>query len=110
MTEESALQLLLESAVGFQSDVTSIRHAAQQEAQHRALQTTMQSVNDIVREFVNRMQPMRRYLETQGEIEMLRAHDRAVCDTLDRLQVLSTVAAYREREDAGGLVMVDTAA
>jgi PAS domain S-box-containing protein len=101
---------LLTHFAGFQVDISAIREAAHERGQYRALQTTMQSVNDIARGFINQTQSVRRYLEEQGQVAMLQEYDRAVCNTLDRLQVLSMVPAYREREQPGGLVVLDTCA
>ncbi len=95
---------------GFQSDITDIREGAQARAQFRAMQATMQSVNDIVRNFLNQMQLLRLTLETSGQTEELADYDRIVCATLNRLQVLCAVPEYREREIVPGLVVVDTSA
>ncbi len=93
---------------GFQSDISAIREAAQERAQFRAMQATMQSVNDIVRNFLNQLQLVRLHLDLSGEAEELASFDRIVLSTLDRLQVLCSVAEYREREIGPGLRVVDT--
>jgi PAS domain S-box-containing protein len=93
---------------GFQSDITDIREGAQARAQFRAMQATMQSVNDIVRNFLNQMQHFRVELDSSGKTEELAEYDRIVCATLDRLQVLCSVPEYREREIGPGLVVLDT--
>lgn len=95
---------------GFQSDITAIKQAAQGEAQFRAMQATMQSVNDIVRNFLNQMQLFRLHLESAGETTQLADFDRVVLKTLDRLQVLCTASEYREREIGPGLIVLDTTA
>lgn len=93
---------------GFQSDITAIKEAAQARAQFRAMQATMQSVNDIVRNFLNQMQYFRPQLEAAGKTAELEEYDRIVGATLDRLQILCTAPEYREREIGPGLVVLDT--
>jgi hypothetical protein len=95
---------------GFQSDITAIKEAAQARAQFRAMQATMQSVNDIVRNFLNHLQHFRLQLEAAGTTDGLDEYDRIVGATLDRLQVLCTAPEYREREIGPGLVVLDTGA
>jgi hypothetical protein len=78
-----------------------------QRAQLRAMQTTMRSVNAIVRTFLSQMGEVRQHLENSGQTAMLVSYDRIVCHALDRLQVLSSVEEYRERELGEGRTELD---
>ena len=73
------------------------------------MQTTMSTVNDVVRNFMNNAEYFRTLLEDMGayDPEVMAEYEATMNDTLDKLTILSTAQAYREREVARGIMGID---
>lgn len=98
--------------VGIQSDLTSVKEAERAQAQLAAMRATMQTVNDIVRNFMSNIDYFRLQTEEgNGADAALSAEYEAVTrSVLDKLTILSSATEYRERELVRGIIGIDLAA
>lgn len=97
--------------VGFQSDLTAEYAAAKAAAQLEALQATMQTVNDLVRNFMSNIDYFQFKLEASGDNdpETLTLYKASVAKILTHLDTLSSAQEYRERELFRGIKGIDLA-
>jgi PAS domain S-box-containing protein len=97
--------------VGIQSDLTAVKEADKARAQLAAMRTTMSTVNDVVRNFMNNVEYFRMQLEEQaaGDPALIAEYETSFNDTLDKLTILSTAQTYHEREVATGIMGIDMA-
>ena len=102
---------LLTHFVGFQSDLTAKKEADKARAQLEALRGTMQTVNDLVRNFVSNMDYFRLQLQKRADSDpdMLQLYEQSVDDTLNKLTILNLVQVYREHEVMRGITGIGPA-
>ncbi len=95
--------------VGIQSDLTAVKEAERAKAQLAAMRATMQTVNDVVRNFMSNIEYFRLQVEDgAGDDKTLIAeHEDAVRTTLAKLTQLSSATEYREQEVLRGIVGID---
>lgn len=97
--------------VGIQSDLTAVKEADKSKEQLAAMRSTMSTVNDVVRNFLNNVEYFRLQLE-EPDVDkpaLMTEYEAAMNDTLDKLTVLSRAQTFREREVARGIMGIDIA-
>ncbi len=96
--------------VGIQSDITKEKLLLKEKSELNAMRTTLQSVNDIVFNFMNTLQLVRFHLENEPtpNREILEDFDKAFNDTSDKLQMLNALPAYKEKIIGGRIKVIDT--
>jgi PAS domain S-box-containing protein len=95
--------------VGIQSDLTAVKEADKAKEQLAAMRSTMSTVNDVVRNFINNVEYFRLQLEEQGitDATLTAEYEAVMNDTLDKLTILSTAQTFREREVLRGIMGID---
>lgn len=102
----------LTNFVGIQSDLTAVKEAERAKAQLAAMRATMQTVNDVVRNFMSNIEYFRLQVEdgTEDDKTLIAEYEDAVRMTLAKLTQLSLATEYREQEVLRGIVGIDLAA
>lgn len=95
--------------VGIQSDITKAREATIAEEKLKALQATMHTVNDIVRNFMNVMLVFRETLaeELPDSPELVASFDDVFATTLKKLDRVQAMPVYREKLYGRVLTVLD---
>lgn len=95
--------------VGIQSDLTAAKEAEKAKAQLAAMRATMQTVNDVVRNFMNNVEYFRMMVAEgmASDPTLVAEYEEAVEATLSKLTTLSAAREYREHEVLRGIVGID---
>lgn len=100
---------MLTHYVGIQSDVTAVKEVDKAREQLAAMRSTMSTVNDVVRNFLNNVEYFRLQLEEPGvdKSTLLAEYEDVMGKTLDTLTILSSAQIFREREVLRGIMGID---
>jgi PAS domain S-box-containing protein len=103
---------ILTNFVGIQSDQTVVKEAERAKAQLAAMRATMQTVNDVVRNFMSNVDYFQMQFEdTNGaNAEISAEYEEAKGSVLATLTMLSAATEYHDRELLRGIVGIDLAA
>jgi PAS domain S-box-containing protein len=95
--------------VGFQSDVTRLKEIQIKQHQDAVMRTTLQTVNEVILNFMNNLQYFRMRLEDSLNVkrELLIDFEQCFQDTLNKLTKINELERYREKELKSGTVLLD---
>lgn len=95
--------------VGIQSDLTAAKEAEKARAQLAAMRATMQTVNDVVRNFMHNLEYFR-IMSAEGrdrDPSVIAEYEEAFNTTLRKLTQLSSAKEYREHKVLRGIAGID---
>ena len=96
--------------VGLQADITEMKEAEAARQQLLGVTTTMNTVNDIVFNFMNNLQLYRMEMEDTWNVEagILQEFDAVFDDTRKKLLEINTLTAFKSKMVVEGIAVLDT--
>lgn len=94
--------------VGIQSDITLERELEIQKKQNEAMVTTMQTVNDLLLNYINSLQYFRFVMEDlKANSEDMKQFDIMYKDMAERMRSISSLSTYKHRSLDGRINVLD---